>query len=77
MHRVSVLDTAALVTQVGLGTQPPPNGRLEHQYLALLAYYPTNPAPGWHTLDVTLRGVRGDVTARHGYWVALPARSSK
>lgn len=43
----------------------------------LLAYSPTNPTPGWHTLEVKLRGVRGDVTARRGYWVAPPARGSK
>jgi VWFA-related protein len=42
----------------------------------LLLYYPTDAKPGWHTLQVKLRGVRGEVTARRGYWVAsLPAGS--
>jgi VWFA-related protein len=26
--------------------------------------------PGWHTLDVRLRGKRGELQARRGYWIA-------
>jgi VWFA-related protein len=29
---------------------------------------------GWHRLDVRLRGVRGDVQVRSGYWVAVSLR---
>jgi VWFA-related protein len=37
----------------------------------VLTYYPTGvDDPGWHTLEVKLRGTRGDVTARPGYWAA-------
>jgi len=36
----------------------------------LLTYYPTEPKPGWHALEVRLKGVRGEVAARRGYWVA-------
>jgi Ca-activated chloride channel homolog len=36
----------------------------------LLAYYPTSATPGWHSLEVKLRGASGEVTARRGYWVA-------
>lgn len=42
----------------------------------LLAYSPTNPTPGWHTLEVKLKNLRGDVLARRGYWaVSLPTSS--
>ena len=34
----------------------------------LLAYYPTNAAPGWHTLEVRVPGKRVEVVARRGYW---------
>jgi VWFA-related protein len=37
----------------------------------LLAYTPTGVArEGWHDVKVTLKGARGDVTARPGYFVA-------
>lgn len=37
----------------------------------LLTYTPKGqPQEGWHTLNVTLRNARGDVTARPGYFVA-------
>jgi VWFA-related protein len=37
----------------------------------LLTYYPTAPAQeGWHTVKVSLKRARGDVTAREGYFVA-------
>ena len=37
----------------------------------LLRYEPTGVAPdGWHKLEVTLRGKKGDVRARRGYFVA-------
>jgi VWFA-related protein len=36
----------------------------------LLTYYPTGvAAEGWHDVKVTLKGARGDVTARPGYYV--------
>lgn len=34
----------------------------------LLAYYPTNATPGWHTLEVRVRGRSAEVVARRGYW---------
>jgi Ca-activated chloride channel family protein len=34
----------------------------------LLTYYPRGvPRAGWHTLEIRLKGARGDVIARHGY----------
>lgn len=37
----------------------------------LLTYYPTGvPREGWHDVKVTLKGARGDVIARPGYFVA-------
>lgn len=37
----------------------------------LLTYYPTDVArEGWHDVKVTLKGARGDVIARPGYFVA-------
>ena len=36
----------------------------------LLRYSPDKVMPGWHALDVRLQGVRGDVTARRGYFAA-------
>jgi Ca-activated chloride channel family protein len=37
----------------------------------LLTYYPANvQREGWHDVKVTLKGARGDVTARPGYFVA-------
>lgn len=37
----------------------------------LIAYTPkTAPAPGWHDVRVSLKGARGDVRARPGYFVA-------
>ncbi len=37
----------------------------------LLTYTPTRvPQEGWHELNVSLKGARGDVTARPGYTVA-------
>jgi VWFA-related protein len=39
-----------------------------HRYV--LRYEPVGvPRAGWHRLDVRLRGVRGDVQVRSGYWV--------
>jgi VWFA-related protein len=36
----------------------------------LITYYPSNVArEGWHDVTVTLKGARGDVTARPGYFV--------
>jgi len=40
-----------------------------HRYV--LRYEPSRvKRAGWHQLDVKLRGHKGDVQARHGYWVA-------
>jgi hypothetical protein len=39
-----------------------------HRYV--LRYEPTRITPGWHRLEARLRGVKGDVHVRHGYWVA-------
>jgi len=36
----------------------------------LLRYSPDKITPGWHKLEVRLQGVRGDVTARRGYFAA-------
>ena len=37
----------------------------------LLTYYPRGvTTEGWHDVEVTLKGARGDVTARPGYYVA-------
>ncbi len=37
----------------------------------LLTYYPRGVAgAGWHTLQIKLKNARGDVIARHGYYVA-------
>lgn len=39
----------------------------------VLTYYPTGVDPhGWHTVEVRLKGARGEVHARAGYW-ARPA----
>jgi hypothetical protein len=39
----------------------------------VLRYEPQGPArEGWHAVNVRLRGVRGRVQARRGYWVARP-----
>lgn len=39
----------------------------------LLTYYPTGVTrEGWHDVKVTLKGARGDVIARPGYFVASP-----
>jgi Ca-activated chloride channel homolog len=36
----------------------------------LISYHPTGPAvPGWHQVEVRLKGSRGDVRARPGYFV--------
>jgi VWFA-related protein len=41
----------------------------------LLTYTPKGaPQDGWHTLNVTLKNARGDVTARSGYFVAAKAQ---
>jgi hypothetical protein len=42
----------------------------------LLTYYPTNPTPGWHALEVKLTRGHANVTARRGYWVET-ARSPR
>ena len=35
----------------------------------VLSYAPRHAnAPGWHTLEVRLRGAKGEVLARPGYW---------
>jgi hypothetical protein len=40
-----------------------------HRYL--LSYEPTGVRrEGWHRIEARLRGVRGDVHVRRGYWVA-------
>jgi VWFA-related protein len=39
----------------------------------LLTYYPSNPTPGWHALEVKLTRGRANVTARRGYWVEAAA----
>jgi hypothetical protein len=37
----------------------------------LLTYYPGGVArDGWHDVKVTLKGARGDVTARPGYFIS-------
>ena len=39
----------------------------------LLTYSPNDPPKeGYHTLNVTLKNARGDVTARPGYFVGAP-----
>jgi VWFA-related protein len=44
----------------------------------LLTYYPSNPTPGWHALEVKLTRGRANVTARRGYWVeAAPGQRSR
>lgn len=41
----------------------------------ILTYYATGvEAGGWHAVEVRLRGARGDVRARPGYWAGPPAR---
>jgi hypothetical protein len=35
----------------------------------LLTYSPSNTQPGWHDVKVRLKGARGEVTARPGYFV--------
>jgi VWFA-related protein len=42
---------------------------LRARYLVVYARQGTT-APGWHDVDVRLKGVRGDVRARPGYYVA-------
>jgi VWFA-related protein len=43
-----------------------------HRYV--LRYEPEgSPRPGWHTLELKLRGKRGEVRTRRGYWVRSPA----
>ena len=40
-----------------------------HRYV--LRYEPTGlPREGWHRIDARLRGVKGDVHVRRGYWIA-------
>lgn len=36
----------------------------------LLRFEPSAPRPGWHRLEIRLRGARGDVRARPGYWMS-------
>ena len=37
----------------------------------ILRYEPQGvPRDGWHRIEIKLRGQKGDVQARHGYWVA-------
>ena len=33
---------------------------------------PQAPRPGWHRIELRLRGQKGDVHARRGYWRAMP-----
>jgi Ca-activated chloride channel family protein len=42
----------------------------------LLAFYPSNPTPGWHTIEVKVGDGRDEVTARRGYWIAPPRSGS-
>jgi hypothetical protein len=42
-----------------------------HRYV--LRYEPTGVASdGWHRIDARLRGAKGDVHVRRGYWRARP-----
>ena len=42
-------------------------GEFRHRYV--LTYVPTGTdRPGWHDLDIKLKGRRGRITARRGYW---------
>ena len=43
---------------------------MRHRYL--LRFEPSVARPGWHRLQVRLRGVQGGVEARPGYFAALP-----
>jgi tight adherence protein B len=46
---------------------------MSHRYL--LRYEPQGPSrEGWHRIEVKLRGQKGDVQARHGYWLAPRVR---
>jgi VWFA-related protein len=40
---------------------------MRHRYL--LRFDPSRPTDGWHRLDVRLRGAKGDLSARPGYWI--------
>ena len=43
-------------------------GEFRQRYV--LTYVPAGtPRPGWHDLDIRLKGHRGRITARRGYWV--------
>lgn len=46
-------------------------GRLLNDYRAqyVVTFQPQAPAPGWHILEVGLKGASGVVMARRGYWV--------
>ncbi len=41
---------------------------MSHRYV--LRYEPSAAAPGWHRIELKLRGKAGRVEARRGYWVA-------
>ena len=41
---------------------------MRHRYL--LRFDPDPPRAGWHRLRVRLRGAKGDLSARPGYWIA-------
>ena len=44
-----------------------------HRYV--LRYEPTGvKRKGWHRIDARLRGVKGDVHVRRGYWVERDER---
>jgi VWFA-related protein len=44
---------------------------MSHRYI--LRYEPQGVArEGWHRIEIKLRGQKGDLQARHGYWVAPP-----
>jgi VWFA-related protein len=44
----------------------------------VLRYAPEGSArPGWHTLELKLRGKRGEVRTRKGYWVSPPAPEAR
>ena len=40
----------------------------------LLTYRPTSSEPGWHEVEVKLKGRKADIRARRGYFYETPAR---
>ena len=46
---------------------------MAHRYV--LRYEPRGvKREGWHAIEVALKGQKGDLHARRGYWVASPLR---